>query len=98
MTREDTPCRCDVILSSLWWPPARCWATRRTPSPAARRRRPQAEAGSAAPAAEFEQTIRRGVDFLLERQNPNGSWGSANITRPGESGPRAGLASAFRAA
>ena len=33
---------------------------------------------------ELEQTIRQGVDFLLKRQNSNGSWGSVNITRPGE--------------
>ena len=33
-------------------------------------------------AAEIEQSIHRGVEFLLERQNKDGSWGSANITRP----------------
>jgi hypothetical protein len=32
--------------------------------------------------AEIEQAIDRGVEFLLKRQNPDGSWGSANITRP----------------
>jgi len=33
---------------------------------------------------EIEQSIRRGIEFLLKRQNRDGSWGSANITRPGE--------------
>ncbi len=35
-------------------------------------------------AAEIRRSIRRGLDFLLQRQNKDGSWGSANITRPGE--------------
>lgn len=51
------------------------------------------------PAAELEQSLRRGVDFLLARQNANGSWGSANITRPGEVlAPVPGAHHAFRAA
>ena len=33
-------------------------------------------------AAEIERSIERGVAFLLARQNKDGSWGSANITRP----------------
>jgi hypothetical protein len=32
----------------------------------------------------LERGIRRGVDFLLKRQNRNGSWGSASSTRPEE--------------
>lgn len=31
--------------------------------------------------AEIEQAISRGVDFLLERQNKDGSWGSARRTK-----------------
>lgn len=34
----------------------------------------------ATPAA-IDAAIRRGVDFLLARQNPNGSWGSARRTK-----------------
>ena len=50
-------------------------------------------------AAEVEQSIRRGVDFLLERQNKDGSWGSANITRPGDVyAPVPGAHQAFHAA
>jgi hypothetical protein len=29
----------------------------------------------------IDASIRRGVDFLLTRQNPNGSWGSARLTK-----------------
>ena len=31
-------------------------------------------------AQELESSIRRGIDFLLARQNGNGSWGSAHNT------------------
>jgi hypothetical protein len=30
---------------------------------------------------ELEQSLRRGVDFLVESQNPDGSWGSAHKTK-----------------
>ncbi len=51
------------------------------------------------PAADLEATSRRGVDFLLRRQNPNGSWGSADSTRPEEVyAPVPGTQRAFRAA
>jgi len=50
-------------------------------------------------AEELEQAIHRGIDFLLKRQNANGSWGSVNITRPGEIlAPVPGAHHAFRAA
>ena len=49
--------------------------------------------------AEVERSIRRGVEFLLKRQNGDGSWGSANITRPNEVyAPVPGAHQAFRAA
>ena len=53
-----------------------------------------------APAAEeVEAAISRGVAFLLQRQNANGSWGSVAITRPGEVlAPVPGAHHAFRAA
>jgi hypothetical protein len=53
-----------------------------------------------APTAEqLDQTLRRGVDFLVKRQNPSGSWGSVNITRPREVwAPVPGAHHAFRAA
>jgi len=33
------------------------------------------------PAPEMEDAIRRGIDFLLLEQRPNGSWGSATLTK-----------------
>jgi hypothetical protein len=48
---------------------------------------------------EIENAIHRGVAFLLKRQNKDGSWGSANITRPGEiTSPVPGAHQAFKAA
>lgn len=46
----------------------------------------QARATDSAPAPELttaalEASIRRGVDFLVGKQNPNGSWGSATRTK-----------------
>lgn len=51
------------------------------------------------PADEVKRSIRRGVDFLLKRQNKNGSWGSAVASRPVELyAPVPGAHLAFRAA
>ena len=33
------------------------------------------------PGEELDAAIRRGVDFLLREQRPNGSWGSATLTK-----------------
>lgn len=50
-------------------------------------------------AAEIEDSIRRGVRFLLDRQNSNGSWGSIGGKRPFEVyAPIPGAHHAFRAA
>ena len=49
--------------------------------------------------AEIEAAIRRGVDFLIERQNPDGSWGSARRTKDlNIYAPVPGAHQAFRAA
>ena len=50
-------------------------------------------------AAEIDASIKRGIEFLLTHQNKNGSWGSADINRPGEIyAPVPGSHQAFRAA
>ncbi len=50
-------------------------------------------------AAEIEDSIRRGVRFLLDRQNSNGSWGTIGGRRPFEVyAPIPGAHHAFRAA
>jgi hypothetical protein len=60
---------------------------------------PKPKAVAAPTAAEIEDSIRRGVEFLLKRQNADGSWGSANITRPMDVyAPVPGAHQAFKAA
>jgi hypothetical protein len=50
-------------------------------------------------AAEIDASIKRGIEFLLSHQNKNGSWGSADINRPGDIyAPVPGSHQAFRAA
>ena len=50
-------------------------------------------------ARDIDNSINRGIAFLLRRQNKDGSWGSANITRPGEiDSPVPGAHHAFKAA
>ena len=38
-------------------------------------------AAAAPPTGEIDAAIEKGVAFLLQRQNPNGSWGSARNTK-----------------
>jgi len=73
--------------------------------PALKKTSPLAETGprprpvAAPPAAEIDAAIGRGVEFLLKTQNKNGSWGSADIYRPGDVyAPVPGSHHAFRAA
>src|SRR5512145_669548 len=35
-------------------------------------------------AAEIDASLKRGIEFLLDHQNKNGSWGSESIFRPDE--------------
>jgi len=49
--------------------------------------------------SQIEASIRRGVAFLLKRQNANGSWGSERSTRPNEVyAPIPGAHQSFRGA
>jgi hypothetical protein len=59
---------------------------------------PKSKPVPAPPAAELEASIRRGVEFLVKRQNKNGSWGSAhNTTGIDIYAPVPGAHDAFRA-
>jgi hypothetical protein len=73
--------------------------------PAVEKTSPLAEIGprphpvTTPPKAEIDAAINRGVEFLLKTQNKNGSWGSADIYRPGDIyAPVPGSHQAFRAA
>jgi hypothetical protein len=47
--------------------------------------------------AKIAESIHRGIEFLLSHQNHDGSWGSANITRPQDVyAPVPGAHQAFR--
>jgi len=62
-------------------------------------RGPQPRPVAAPSAAAIDGSIRRGVEFLLGRQNSNGSWGSAFPARPENVlAPVPGAHHAFRAA
>ena len=51
------------------------------------------------PAADIDAAVSRGLEFLLKTQHKNGSWGSADIYRPGDIyAPVPGAHHAFRAA
>ena len=72
-------------------------AVEKTPSLADTGPRPHAV--PTPPATEIDAAINRGVEFLLQSQNKNGSWGSADINRPGDIyAPVPGSHQAFRAA
>ena len=77
------------------------WAEDKTspPPPAAATSGPQPRRIEPPAVEDVERTIRRGVEFLLLRQNQNGSWGSADSSRPAEVyAPVPGAHQAFRAA
>jgi squalene cyclase len=60
---------------------------------------PRPQTVSAPKPEELEAAIQRGVQFLLNTQNKDGSWGSARINRPGDIfAPVPGAHQAFRAA
>jgi len=69
------------------------------PPPAAAETGPKPKPVEPPSAEELERTIRRGVEFLLLRQNKNGSWGSFESARDMEVyAPVPGAHQAFRAA
>ena len=60
---------------------------------------PKAKPAPKADPKQIEASIRRGVDFLLKRQNANGSWGSERSSRPSEVyAPIPGAHQSFRGA
>jgi hypothetical protein len=69
------------------------------PPPAAAETGPKPHPVQPPSAEAVDLALRRGVDFLLQRQNRNGSWGSADSTRAMEVyAPVPGAHQAFRAA
>jgi hypothetical protein len=91
-------CRWTVLLAVLSLP---AWAGEGPPAapPAAAETGPTPNAIKPPTAEEIERSMCRGVDFLIERQNKDGSWGSANITRPGDIyAPVPGAHQGFKAA
>ena len=46
---------------------------------------PKPKPAETPPAEQLDASIRRGVEFLLKRQNANGSWGAARNTKSLES-------------
>ena len=60
---------------------------------------PRPESVAPTPPAELQAALERGVAFLVRRQNPDGSWGSARNTTGGDVyAPVPGAHHAFRAA
>jgi hypothetical protein len=85
-----------LLVAGMAWPAV---AEDRSSPPAQAEIGPKPRPVPPPAAEELEQAIHRGIDFLLKRQNANGSWGSVNITRPGEIlAPVPGAHHAFRAA
>jgi hypothetical protein len=70
-----------------------------TPPPAVAETGPKPKPVEPPTAEAVEQAMRRGIEFLLLRQNRSGSWGSADSSRPDEVyAPVPGAHQAFRAA
>lgn len=89
---------CLVVLTLLGLP---AWAGEEEPvsAPSLSESGPKPNPVESPVAGQIEQSIKRGVGFLLKRQNEDGSWGSANITRPMDVyAPVPGAHQAFRAA
>jgi hypothetical protein len=75
------------------------WAADNPLPPVAAETGPKPKPAVRPPAEELDRSITRGVQFLLQRQNPGGSWGSANSSRPDEVyAPIPGAHQGFKAA
>ena len=89
-----------LVFLVLWIVPFLAAAAEQGPSPSSFAvTGPRPEPVPPMPPERLESSIRHGADFLLARQNANGSWGSVNISRPREVlAPVPGAHHAFRAA
>jgi len=67
---------------ALWTPEPLARSRPETPPSVLRLRGPKPPAVLPPSAQQIERAIRRGVEFLLETQNPDGSWGSFRSSRP----------------
>lgn len=68
-----------ALCSAAVWPRSAC--SEDAPKTEVSVHVPRPQEVPAVPAAEMDEAIRRGIDFLLLEQRSNGSWGTATLTK-----------------